>query len=160
MKQSTLPKRILLCAALAVVTGCQLQPRPGEVDRAREPHSADSHSAEKSESREEQPKKSTHVISSEEGIASFYGKEDGFNGRLTANGETFDKNHLTAAHRVLPFNSKVRVTNLKNKKSITVRINDRGPAIKDRIIDLSYAAAKELGFVQDGLIQVRVEWLE
>ena len=74
--------------------------------------------------------------------ASWYGP--GFNGRTTANGEKFNMYALTAAHKTLPFNSKVRVTNLKNNKSVVVRINDRGPFIKSRVIDLSKAANKAL----------------
>jgi len=100
------------------------------------------------------------VAHSQVGLASFYGKNDGFHGRITANGEVYDKNELTAAHREHPFDSIVRVTNLSNGKSLKVRINDRGPAIEDRIIDLSYAAARQLEFVTDGLSEVKVELLE
>lgn len=84
-----------------------------------------------------------------EGMASWYGQE--FAGRLTANGETFDPMLLTAAHRTLPFGSIVEVRNPKNGKSVTVRINDRGPFINNRIIDLSFAAATELDLVRAGV---------
>ena len=87
------------------------------------------------------------------GKASWYGKL--FNGRKTASGERFNMNALTCAHRSLPLGSWVRVTNLSNKKSIFVRVNDRGPVPRSRIMDLSYAAARKLGM--DGLAQVSVE---
>lgn len=93
----------------------------------------------------------------QQGWASWYGPR--FHGRRTANGERFNKFHLTAAHRTLPFNTRVRVTNLQNGRSIVVRINDRGPYIRGRIIDLSYAAARQLGMHQRGVIQVKVEIL-
>lgn len=88
-----------------------------------------------------------------EGIASWYGP--GFHGRKTANGERFDSYDLTAAHKTLPFNTLVRVTNLENGKSTIVRINDRGPYAGGRIIDLSYAAKQEIGM--SGLARVRLE---
>jgi rare lipoprotein A len=91
----------------------------------------------------------------EEGIASYYAHE--FNGRRTASGEVFDMNKLTAAHPTLPFDTIVRVTNLDNGKTVTLRINDRGPFKKGRIIDVSYEAAKRLDFVRQGLAEVRVE---
>ncbi|NJL08064.1 MAG: septal ring lytic transglycosylase RlpA family protein [Methylacidiphilales bacterium] len=91
------------------------------------------------------------------GAASFYGYNDGFNGRRTASGERFDRNSMTAAHRSLPFGTRIRVTNLRNGRSIVVRINNRGPFIRGRIIDVSYAAARELGFVERGVTQVRIE---
>jgi rare lipoprotein A len=77
------------------------------------------------------------------GIASFYGEE--FHGRKTASGEKYDMHKLTAAHRTLPFGTKVKVTNIANGRSVVVRINDRGPFKKDRIIDLSFEAARRLG---------------
>jgi rare lipoprotein A len=91
----------------------------------------------------------------EEGMASYYADE--FQGRQTSNGETFDMNQFTAAHQTLPFNSKVRVTNLTNGKSVVVRINDRGPFKDDRIIDLSLAAAKEIELISTGTGRVRLE---
>ncbi len=91
----------------------------------------------------------------EEGMASYYADE--FNGKRTSNGETYDMNKPTAAHRTLPFNTQVRVTNLVNGKSTIVRINDRGPFKDDRIIDLSYAAAKTLELVGSGTTRVRLE---
>ncbi len=94
----------------------------------------------------------------ETGIASWYGP--GFHGKATANGESFDQNALTAAHRTLPMPSMVRVTNLDNGRSIKVRINDRGPFKNGRIIDLSRRAADLLGFRRQGTAKVRVEIVE
>src|SRR5439155_6427085 len=92
--------------------------------------------------------------SDEVGIASYYGREH--DGRRTASGEVFDMREMTAAHRTLPFGTRVRVTNLANGRQITVRINDRGPFRRGRIIDLSYAAARKLGIVGRGVAKVRV----
>lgn len=93
----------------------------------------------------------------EEGMASWYGP--GFHGGKTANGEEFDKNEMTAAHRTLPMPSIVKVTMLSTGKEAIVRINDRGPFSKGRIIDLSYAAAKEIGLIAKGTAKVRVEYM-
>jgi rare lipoprotein A len=90
-----------------------------------------------------------------EGVASYYADE--FHGRKTANGETYDMNALTAAHRTLPFNSLVRVTNRENGKAVVVRINDRGPFKADRVIDLSLAAAKVLGMIPRGTASVTID---
>ena len=90
-----------------------------------------------------------------QGIASYYADE--FHGRTTANGETYDMYALTAAHRTLPFNSRVRVTNLDNGKSVVVRINDRGPFKGERIIDLSLAAAKEVDMIPRGTANVTID---
>ena len=94
----------------------------------------------------------------QEGTASWYGTFH--QGRVTANGETFDLEAMTAAHRTLPFNVVVRVTNLANGKTIKVRINDRGPYVGRRIIDLSERAARDLGMQQAGTTQVRIEQFE
>ncbi len=93
-----------------------------------------------------------------EGVASYYADE--FNGRRTANGELYDMNALTAAHRSLPFNTRVRVTNRRNGRSVIVRINDRGPFKDDRVIDVSLAAAKQLGMIGHGTAGVDLEILE
>ena len=90
----------------------------------------------------------------EKGVASWYGGK--FHGRLTANGETFNTHELTAAHKLLPFNTLVKVTNLANGKTIQVRINDRGPFVEGRIIDLSYAAAVGLDMIKSGTAPVLV----
>ena len=92
------------------------------------------------------------------GISSYYGTD--FHGKLTANGEVYDMYGLTAAHKTLPLNTIVRVTNLSNNKSLILRINDRGPYIKGRILDCSYGAAKKLGFIAQGTTKVRIELIE
>lgn len=91
------------------------------------------------------------------GKASYYGRE--FEGRKTASGEIFHNADFTAAHRTLPFNTFVRVTNLKNDLTITVKINDRGPFVKTRIIDLSEAGARRIGSYNKGLASVKIEML-
>ncbi len=92
------------------------------------------------------------------GRASYYGP--GFQGRSTASGERFNMYDLTAAHRTLPFGTKVQVTNLSNGKSVTVRINDRGPFKRGRIIDLSKAAAGKIDMISSGTARVRVKVLQ
>lgn len=94
----------------------------------------------------------------ESGIASWYGGI--FQGRTTANGETYDTNGYTAAHRTLPFGTVLEVTNLDNDLSVQVRVNDRGPFVDDRIIDLTYAAAKDIDMIRDGTARVRIVALE
>jgi rare lipoprotein A len=91
----------------------------------------------------------------EEGVASWYGYP--FQGRRTSNGEIYDMNEMTAAHRTLPFNAVVRVTNLTNGKQTEVRINDRGPFVGNRIIDLSHSAAQAIEMIGPGTAQVRLE---
>jgi len=93
----------------------------------------------------------------EEGYASYYGREH--HGRRTASGERFDADRLTAAHRTLPFGTRVRVTNLANGRSVTVRVTDRGPFRRERVIDVSRRAAKDLGFLRAGTARVRLEVL-
>lgn len=91
------------------------------------------------------------------GIASWYGKK--FHGRRTANGEIYDMNALTAAHPTLPMPTRVRVTNLENGKKLVLRVNDRGPFVNGRIIDVSRRAARLLGFERQGTVKVRVEYV-
>lgn len=91
----------------------------------------------------------------ETGIGSWYGKK--FHGKKTANGETYNMYAMSAAHTTLPLPSTVLVTNLENGKSVQVRVNDRGPFVKDRLIDLSYSAAQALGYTEQGTARVRVE---
>lgn len=98
------------------------------------------------------------VRSSSSGMASWYGP--GFHGRRTANGERFNQNAMTAAHRTLPFGTLVRVTNVENGQSAIVRINDRGPFIRGRIIDLSVGAARAIDMYSDGVASVRLEVLQ
>jgi rare lipoprotein A len=92
----------------------------------------------------------------ETGYASFY--SDKFDGRSTSNGETFRQNKLTAAHKKIAFGTSVKVTNLANDKSVIVRINDRGPFVSGRIIDLSKAAAKQIDMIGAGVAKVKIEY--
>lgn len=92
-----------------------------------------------------------------QGIASYYGSK--FHQKKTASGERFDMYSLTAAHRTLPFNTRIKVTNMENKKSVIVRINDRGPFKKGRVVDLSYKAAKKIGLIKKGTAKVQIKIL-
>jgi rare lipoprotein A len=98
------------------------------------------------------------TIYREIGIASWYGKD--FQGRKTASGEPFDMNGRSAAHRTLPLGTVIRVTNLENYKSIEVVVNDRGPLVKSRVLEVSYGAAKELGFVAQGTARIKIETVD
>lgn len=129
-------RALIFCLILAILAGCTLQPSaPG---------------------RTAPPTPSRGAAS--EGIASYYGKQH--HGQKTASGERFNQHALTAAHRTLPFDTRVRVTNLENGKSVVVRINDRGPYGRGRIIDLSHEAAEQLGMLKDGTVRVRIEPLD
>ncbi|MFC2132014.1 septal ring lytic transglycosylase RlpA family protein [Bacteroidota bacterium] len=88
------------------------------------------------------------------GIASYYA--DKFHGNKTANGEIFDQEDYTAAHKTLPFGTKVLVTNLENNKSVVVRVNDRGPFVRGRVIDLSRTAAEEIDMIKSGVVEVEI----
>jgi len=134
--------------ALVVATACLLAACTSGPDPSARPASPVVRSGE-----QEAPAKRAGEI----GVASWYGVP--YHGRTTASGETFDMNDLTAAHPSLPFGSRVRVTNLGNGRSLVLEINDRGPFVKQRIIDVSKRAAKELGFLRDGIARVRVEVL-
>ncbi|MFN2387900.1 MAG: septal ring lytic transglycosylase RlpA family protein [Thermoanaerobaculia bacterium] len=90
-----------------------------------------------------------------QGLASWYGGRDGFEGKPTASGEIYDSSQLTAAHRELPFGTILKVTNARTGKTVRVRINDRGPFIRGRILDLSRAAAEEIGLIGPGVAEVR-----
>jgi len=92
---------------------------------------------------------------SQEGNASWYGKK--FNGKPTASGEIFDMYAMTAAHRTLPLGTRIRVKNLENGKTIEVKVNDRGPFVRGRILDCSYGAAKKLGYANAGITRVKIE---
>lgn len=98
-------------------------------------------------------------VESMQGTASWYGGSDGLDGMLTASGEIFNAAAMTAAHPALPFGTKVRVTYLKNGRSVVVRINDRGPFLGNRIIDLSRGAAEAIGLSSDGIGEVKLEIL-
>jgi peptidoglycan lytic transglycosylase len=92
------------------------------------------------------------------GLASWYGKE--FKGGKTASGERYDPEEMTTAHRTLPFGTVVRVTNLRNKKNVRVRITNRGPFVRGRIIDVSRAAARRLDIMKSGVTKVRIEVIQ
>jgi rare lipoprotein A len=94
----------------------------------------------------------------QEGKASYYA--DKFEGRSTASGEKYKHTKFTAAHKSLPFGTKIKVTNIKNNKSVEVRINDRGPYVDGRIVDLSKSAAEQLGFINDGIVDVKIEVID
>ena len=127
-----------------IVSGCASSPRFTR-DRS-------------SSSKEHEAAPSGKPLKTMEGIASYYAED--FNGKKTANGEVYDMYKMTAAHRSLPFNTKVKVTNLENNRSIVVRINDRGPFKLDRLIDLSLAAATQLGMKGSGTARVRLDVIE
>jgi rare lipoprotein A len=108
----------------------------------------------------EAPRSTLNVIAAkpsgaQEGECSWYGREQ--HGHLTASGQRFDMYALTAAHRTLPMGTRVKVTNLRNGRSVVVRINDRGPYSRRRIIDVSFAAARALGMLDAGVVPARVE---
>ncbi|MDO9578293.1 MAG: septal ring lytic transglycosylase RlpA family protein [Candidatus Cloacimonadales bacterium] len=102
-------------------------------------------------STQEQPENVSYMVTS------YYGKK--FHGKPTSNGETFDMNELTGAHKTLPFGTRLRVTNEDNSKSVVIRINDRGPFVKGRELDISYAAAQEIGLIAYGVKKLKVEIL-
>ena len=104
------------------------------------------------------PRREASAVPIERGRVSLYGVD--FAGKTTASGERFDPAALTMAHRTLPFGTRVRVTNLKNYRSVEVRVNDRGPAVRERIADLSLAAARKLGMTDDGVIEATLEIIE
>ncbi len=99
---------------------------------------------------------SEKVSGTETGLASFY--SESYNGKKTANGEIYQSSAFTAAHKKLPFNTKVKVTNLANGKTVKVRINDRGPFVAGRIIDLTRAAAKKIDMMDAGVVKVKIRY--
>jgi rare lipoprotein A len=99
---------------------------------------------------------STVSKGSETGLASFY--SESYNGKKTANGEIYNSAELTAAHKKLPFDTKVKVTNLSNGKTVKVRINDRGPFVAGRIIDLTRKAAKKIDMINAGVVNVKITY--
>jgi rare lipoprotein A len=141
-----------------VLAGCATSPR--FATKSNPPAARGENATESRKSEETKPSRNPNgkVLLTLEGIASYYA--DAYNGKKTSNGETFDMNDLSAAHRTFPFGTKVRVTNLENKKSVIVRINDRGPFKEERIIDVSLAAARELDLIRAGTARVKLEVLE
>lgn len=130
--------RATIILGLTALAGCASQPSsPSPVPAAPAPAPAEA------------------AFFSETGLASFYGGAQ--DGNTTASGETFHQFHLTAAHRTLAFGTVVRVTNMNNGRSVKVSINDRGPHVRGRIIDLSAGAARALGMKTDGVVPVRLE---
>ncbi|HCA81667.1 MAG TPA: septal ring lytic transglycosylase RlpA family lipoprotein [Bacteroidetes bacterium] len=149
---------ILILVAAVVCAGCASSPRFTARNVPPSPRGGDT-----TEPRPTDPPKSTRnpsgrVLLTLEGVASYYA--DDYHGKVTSNGEVFNMNDLTAAHRTFPFGTNVRVTSLENKKSVVVRVNDRGPFKDGRIIDLSLAAARELDLIRNGTARVKLEVLE
>ena len=151
---------ILLCALAVGLTGCSLkggsrtaptEEAPAGVTVERGARGTKPYTI---KGRTYYPLLSSHGFR-EQGIASWYGP--GFHGKLTANGERYDMYAMTAAHKTLPFGTRVRVTNLENGKSIVVRINDRGPFVGNRVIDLSRTGAERIGMLTKGIAPVRLE---
>lgn len=140
-------KRLLTLTALLLVTGLAALPGIGCAPGKSRPAST----SQQQTARSPGGRSSYH----EKGIASWYGGK--FHGRTTASGERYDMNKLTAAHRKLPFGSRVLVTNLDNGRQVEVRITDRGPFVHGRIIDLSRAAALRIDMIQAGTARVRIE---
>lgn len=146
-----------LVAAAALLAGCaakRLPPPHTRQEAVGVEEEAGTASAGSLEEHDRDRRRDRERGPAEEGIASWYGKK--YHGRRTSSGERYDMHAMTAAHPSLPFGTVVRVTNLRNGKAVQVTINDRGPFLKGRVIDLSYAAAKELGMVRDGVVPVRV----
>jgi peptidoglycan lytic transglycosylase len=140
------PFLLVMCLGLLLSQGCAMLQRSSDTSPPAEPETA------------KPPIKKTPPVQEklpQTGEASWYGAQH--QGKPTASGEIFDQRLFTAAHRTLPFGSKIKVTNLANGKSVEVKINDRGPFTEDRIIDLSQAAAKALEFLQPGKATVRLE---
>ena len=136
--------RFILFVAFSLLTGCSIRPTPAPVPPSAPPVPA-----------APRPAPTQEPYFTQTGMASFYGAAH--DGKTRADGGTFDRHEFTAAHRTLAFGTKVRVTNLDNGMSVTVEINDRGPHVKGRIIDLSQAAARALGITQDGVARVKLE---
>lgn len=138
-----------------VLLGCSSTPRFAERDEQKSTKGQQ----QSDKSNEQRTHSATEkVLLTVEGIASYYA--DDFHGKQTSNGETFDMNAFTAAHRTFPFGTKIRVTNLANNKSVIVRVNDRGPFKEGRIMDLSLKAAKIIDLIRTGTGRVRLEVLE
>ncbi|MEX2089712.1 MAG: septal ring lytic transglycosylase RlpA family protein [Bacteroidota bacterium] len=152
------------CLVAFVLCGCAASPRFASKGGSARSEPPASDGKEETSTRESGSTETPRVKAPEgkalltlEGVASYYAHE--FHGRLTSNGETFDMHSLTAAHRTLPFGTKLRVTNLENNRTVMVRINDRGPFKEGRIIDLAMGAAQELDMIRNGTARVRLEVL-
>lgn len=143
--------------ASLLIVGCVASPRFVEKESSREA-SNKGNAGGKTESEAPALNNGTKVLLTLEGVASYYATD--FHGKLTSNGETFDMNALTAAHRTFPFGTRIRVTNLENFKTVLVRVNDRGPFKEGRIIDLALGAAKSIDLVKTGTARVKLEVLQ
>lgn len=141
-----------LAGAVFLVTCAAAGPVPNQPPAQKPPSKGLPAKAQSSTKRARAPKPEAKPY--QVGMASWYGKQ--FHGKATASGEDFDMFELTAAHRRLPLGTYVKVTNLRNGKSIVVRVNDRGPYVGDRVIDLSYSAARMLSF-RSGVERVRLD---
>ena len=138
----------ILLFSLLLLISCTVSPR----------YNTNSNSSNSSKVTKKTYKKSNSKTETLRGISSWYGPN--FHGKLTANGEIYDMYGTTAAHKTLPLNTIVRVTNLDNGKSLILKINDRGPYVGDRILDCSFGAAKKLGFDKQGTTSVEIDIIE
>lgn len=160
-------KRAILCIALLFSTACSHKPVTVAVPPAPPPQEENAPTGtppvQAGQSRTPSKPEITDIspdakaLSTETGIASWYGAP--YHNRRASNGEVYDMHAMTAAHRTLPLGTMVRVTNLENHRSVVVRINDRGPFARKRIIDLSPAAARAIGVRNQGLMHVKIEAL-
>jgi rare lipoprotein A (peptidoglycan hydrolase) len=163
MMASRFPITLLTCLLLTGYVSAQEKATTQEAKKIAEKVKQKAARSEKAEGRQNLVKDKVTVKQGEDGQpiieqrgeASYYGA--GFQGKKTATGEKFDQNERTAAHPALPLGTKATVTNLENGKSVDVKINDRGPYVKGRDIDLSKSAAKDLGMTKDGLAPVKIE---
>lgn len=148
---------VLVCLALAALTGCPGKQRlddgtePSPLPKTQQPRGTKPYTV---MGQTYYPIKDGQGYS-EEGVASWYGKD--FHGKQTANGEVYNMYGMTAAHKILPFGTQLRVTNLDNNKSIVVRVNDRGPFVANRIIDLTRVGAEQIDMIGPGTARVRLE---
>jgi len=143
---------LILAYLIFFIIGCTSSPRYKSQEFSSSASKATSKSIDKKTKKNKKHKKIIY------GVSSFYAED--FHGKLTANGEVYDMYGLTAAHKTLPLNTICRVTNQDNNKSLILRINDRGPYIKGRILDCSYGAAKKLDFIVQGTTDVKIEIIE
>jgi len=145
------PLRILACAMVFGAVGCAetRHPSPGAAVRVSPPPPV------ARTVRPTPPACMRDRTFLQEGTASWYGRP--YHGRRTASGQIYNMHNFTAAHRSLPFGSRIRVTNMRNGRSVLLTVNDRGPFVRGRIVDVSYRAARALNFVRAGLVPVRLE---
>jgi rare lipoprotein A len=147
----------MVLVACLLALGCASTPRFGE--KTTDDRGTAVRTTKDTAVRDIQPERppTGKILLTLQGTVSYYAND--FHGKQTSNGETFNMNDLTAAHRTFPFGTKVRVTNLENNKSVIVRVNDRGPFVEGRIMDLSLAAAKEIDLMKSGTTKARLEVL-